>query len=106
MGMLYGTIAMFIYTLLQTSSLVFPLSITYWASLFYLVVMGSNVGFLCYSQLIKNIGPELAGYTTVLFPVVALVISFALEGYQGSINDFLGLFCVIMGNVLVMRKSP
>lgn len=106
MGMVYGTLAMFIYTIIQSSQFVLPASVSYWASLLYLVIIGSIVGFGCYSKLIKNIGPELAGYTTVLFPVVALFVSFALEGYQGSINDFLGLFCVILGNVLVMSKRP
>lgn len=105
-GMAYGTLAMFIYTIVQSSHFVLPKSAIYWASLLYLVILGSIVAFLCYLKLIKNIGPELAGYTTVLFPVVALGVSWALEGYTWSISDLLGLVLVISGNILVMRKQP
>jgi drug/metabolite transporter (DMT)-like permease len=105
-GTVYGTLAMLIYTIVQASHFVLPTSIAYWTSLLYLVIFGSIVAFLCYLKLIKNIGPELAGYTTVLFPVVALIVSCGLEGYKWSITDLLGLVLVIVGNVLVMRKQP
>jgi drug/metabolite transporter (DMT)-like permease len=105
MGMAYGTLAMLIYTLAHSSPFVLPQSPVYWASLLYLVIPGSIVAFLCYLKLIKNIGPELASYTTVLFPVVALLVSSMLEGYSWSTTDLLGLSCVILGNVIVMRKK-
>lgn len=105
-GMSYGALAIFIYTLSQSTSFVLPSSVTYWASLLYLVIPGSIVGFLCYLKLIKNIGPELAGYITVLYPIVALSVSSALEGYHWSITHLLGLFLVIFGNILVIRKKP
>lgn len=106
MGMVYGTLAIFIYTLSQSTPFVLPASVTYWASLLYLVILGSIVAFLCYLKLIKNIGPELAGYTTVLFPIVALSVSWVLEGYQWSTTHLLGLGFVIVGNILVIRKKP
>lgn len=105
MGMVYGTLAMLIYTLAGSSQFVLPNSTVYWASLFYLVIPGSIVAFLCYLKLIKNIGPELASYTTVLFPVIALLVSSMLEGYTWSTTDLLGLTFVILGNVIVMRKK-
>ena len=105
MGMVYGAIAATCYVLIKGSQFVLPESYAYWASLMYLVVPGSIIAFLCYMQLIKNIGPELAGYTSVLFPTVALLVSFVLEGYQGSFNDFIGFAFVLTGNVLVMRKK-
>jgi drug/metabolite transporter (DMT)-like permease len=105
MGMVYGALAMLIYTLAQSSHFVFPKSAVYWGSLFYLVILGSIVAFLCYLKLVKNIGQERAGYTTVLFPVVALVVSSILEGYTWSITHLVGLTLVIFGNVIVMRKK-
>ena len=100
----YGTFVMLVYCLFQSSPFVFPQDTLYWASLFYLVIPGSIVAFLCYLKLIKNIGPELAGYSTVLFPVVALVVSSVLESYDWSVADLLGLSLVISGNVLVLRR--
>lgn len=105
-GMAYGTLAIFIYSLIQSTDFVLPSSITYWASLLYLVIAGSIVAFVCYLKLIKNIGPELAGYTTVLSPIVALSVSWALEGYSWSATHLLGLVFVILGNILVIRKKP
>jgi drug/metabolite transporter (DMT)-like permease len=106
MGLVYGALAMLIYTLTQSTHFVFPESSVYWASLLYLVIPGSIVAFLCYLKLIKNLGPELAGYHTVLNPIVALVVSWALEGYDWSLPHLVGLAIVIIGNVLVMRKKP
>lgn len=105
-GMVYGTLAMLIYTMTQSNEFVLPNSFVYWASLLYLVIPGSIIAFLCYLQLIKNIGPELASYTTVLFPVMALIVSWALEGYEWSTTDLLGLSFVLFGNILVMTKKP
>lgn len=106
LGMVYGTFAMLIYTLVQSTPFVFPKSGIYWISVLYLVIPGSILAFLCYMKLIKNIGPELAGYVLVLTPIVALVVSWALEGYDWSSTHLFGLVCVIVGNVLVMRKKP
>lgn len=105
MGMVYGTGAMLIYTLTQSTHFVLPPDLVYWLSLLYLVIPGSIVAFLCYLKLIKNIGPALAGYTTVLFPIVALFISSTLEGYEWSSFHLLGLSLVIGGNILVMRRN-
>ncbi|HUX79385.1 MAG TPA: DMT family transporter [Alphaproteobacteria bacterium] len=104
-GMVYGTLAMLIYAFAQRSHFVLPKSFIYWSSLLYLVIPGSIVAFLCYLKLIKNIGPELASYTTVLFPIVALIVSSALEGYTWSATDLLGLILVLLGNIIVMRKK-
>lgn len=105
-SMVYGMLALLIYTSTQSISFVLPESYIYWTSLLYLVIPGSIVAFLCYLKLIKNIGPELAGYTTLLFPTVALAVSWAFEGYDWSLNHLAGLVCIIIGNVLVMRKRP
>ena len=104
-GMIYGAIVMILYTLFRGTHLVFPESLIYWSSLLYLVVPGSIIAFLCYLKLIKNMGPDIAGYTTVLFPVVALIISWMLESYEWGVADLLGLVLVIVGNVLVMKKA-
>ncbi len=105
-GMSYGTLAIFIYMLSRSTHFVFPSTPTYWLSLFYVVIPGSVVGFLCYLKLIKNIGPELAGYVAVLYPIVALFVSSVFEGYNWTITHLLGLFLVIIGNILVIRKKP
>ena len=102
MGMVYGAIAMFVYILVTGTPFVMPTSPVYWASLLYLVVPGSIIAFLCYLQLIKNIGPELTSYTSILFPVVALIISSLCESYQWSSADLCGLLLVFIGNACIL----
>lgn len=105
-GMLYAVIVLLIYNFIQPHPhFIFPKSFTYWASLMYLVIPGSIIAFLCYLELIKNIGPGLAGYTTVLSPIVALLMSAGFEGYTWTILNSIGLVLVIIGNVLVMSKG-
>lgn len=102
---IYGAIIIFIYTIcIKGETFVFPANITYWSAVAYLSFVSSIIAFLCYFKIVQNIGPELAGYTTVVAPVVALIISSSIEGYKWSIEDIGGLVLVILGNVLVMRK--
>ncbi len=100
-----GSIIMFIYTLIQGHEFVLPSSLSYWGSLVYLIIFGSIIAFACYMQLIKNIGPELAGYASVLFPIVALFFSSFFEGYHWSYADLIGLSFVIFGNILIIKKK-
>lgn len=72
----------------------------YVGSLLYLALPGSVIGFTAYLLLVGRIGPERAAYCTVLFPVVALVISSMFEGYRWSTMAFAGLAFVLAGNVL------
>lgn len=104
-AMIYGAITMLIYIVTKGISLSLPSSTIYWSSLFYLAIPGSIIAFLCYFQLIRNVGPELAGYTTVVVPILSLLISWVFEGYQFSLYDMCGLVLVITGNVLVLRKK-
>ncbi len=72
----------------------------YIGSLLYLAIPGSVIGFTAYLLLVGRLGPERAAYCTVLFPVVALSISTVFEGYQWNLLAFIGLLCVLAGNLL------
>lgn len=72
----------------------------YVGSLLYLAIPGSVIGFTAYLLLVGRLGPDRAAYCTVLFPVVALTISTVFEGYQWSVLAFIGLACVLAGNLL------
>lgn len=103
---IYGAIIMLIYTIfIKQQMLVFPASAIYWGAVIYLAVVSSIIAFLCFFKIVQNIGPELAGYTTVVAPVVALIVSYIIEGYHWSIADVVGLILVILGNMLVIVKK-
>jgi drug/metabolite transporter (DMT)-like permease len=79
---------------------------SYLISLFYLAVFGSAVAFIAYLTLLHHIGPERAGYATVIFPVVSLTISTVYEGYRWTALSVIGALLVIMANgVILLRPS-
>jgi drug/metabolite transporter (DMT)-like permease len=104
-GMLYGALTLYTAALLRGQSLAFDPSASYLLSLSYLAVFGSVVAFWAYVTLIGRIGADRASYTSLLFPVVALVISTVLEGYTWTWPAFGGLCLVLLGNWIVMRRG-
>jgi drug/metabolite transporter (DMT)-like permease len=73
----------------------------YVGALLYLAAIGSALGFLVYLALVARIGPERAAYTTVLSPVIALAISWLLEGYRWSPWALIGAPLILIGNVVI-----
>ena len=57
---------------------------TYVASLVYLAAFGSVVAFTLYYQLAQRRGAAQAALVGVLVPVIALMVSAALEGWQAT----------------------
>jgi len=103
-GMLTGAICMAIIATASGAPVTIDLSPKYIGALLYLAVFGSVVAFGCYLTLINRIGADKGAYAGVAFPVVALLISTWLEGYQWSIPAVLGVVLIVSGNVLVLSK--
>jgi drug/metabolite transporter (DMT)-like permease len=111
-GMIYGTAWTGLVTLLRGESFAIPLTAPFLISLVWLVVIATICAFAAYLTLVKRIGPARAGYATVMFPVVGLLVSTFLEtlvpGAQGNYvwtwSAALGMAMAIGGNVLVLRR--
>lgn len=73
-------------------------------SLAYLSVFGSAVAFGCYLALLRRIGASRASYSTVLFPIVALLMSTLLEGYRWTTLAIVGMLLALIGNWLIMSQ--
>jgi drug/metabolite transporter (DMT)-like permease len=101
-GMLYGTIALLIYALINGSEFTFASQTSYWVSLLYLSLFGTVFAFACYFMLFQNIGPEKASYVIVLFPLVAVVFSTLYEGFIWHQSTILGFILVLSGNAIVL----
>lgn len=76
----------------------------YVLSLLYLAIFGSAVAFGCYLALIRLIGAARASYSSVLFPVVALLISTAFEEYRWTITAAIGILLTLAGNWLILSQ--
>lgn len=104
-AMAYGTIFMAIMLLIQGKSFTFSLSIPYISSLLYLSLFGSVIAFGCYLTLLNRIGAHKASYANIMFPAVAVLISTWVEGFSWNIYSVIGLFCILLGNLVVLSKS-
>lgn len=103
-GMFYGALITGAIAFGQGQEFTFDYSSSYVLSLLYLVIFGSIVGFGTYLTLLGRIGAHKAGYAMVMFPVVALVISFYFEGLQPNLNVVAGVLLVIAGNLFILRS--
>lgn len=101
-GMLYGAVALGVFALLNGAEFVIDTGPGYLLSLGYLTLFGTVIAFASYFVLLKDIGPEKASYTIVLFPVVAVVLSTLFEGFQWHSNTVLGFSLVLLGNAIVL----
>jgi len=103
-GMTYGALGLAAFAALRGSAFVIEPTAAYIGGLIFLAVISSVVAFGSYLTLLGRIGADRAGYTTVMFPVVALAVSTALEDYRWTLPAVLGLAAVLAGNLLVLRR--
>ena len=103
-GMLYGAIMTGAIAFGQGQEFNFDGSLVYVSSLLYLIVFGSIIAFGAYLTLLGRIGAHKAGYAMVMFPVVALALSFLFEDLQITGNIVVGVILVLLGNVFILQN--
>lgn len=103
-SMFYGAILTGAIAVAGGNEFNFDATFTYITSLLYLAIFGSVVAFGAYLTLLGRIGAHKAGYATVMFPVVALMLSMAFEGLRLDLAIVTGTSLVLLGNLLVLRK--
>lgn len=104
-GMTYGAVFLSLALAWSGVPITFEFTVTYVASLIYLALFGSVLAFGCYLTLIGRVGPERAAYATVLFPIVALMISTVLEDYRWSAVSITGVALVLAGNFIITQRK-
>ena len=104
-GMAYGAMFMVVYALVSGVPIVFEWTASYVGSLLYLSIFGSIIAFGAYLTLVGRIGADRAAYATVLFPLVALVISSIYENFQWTPLALVGVALVLIGNVIVVGRG-
>lgn len=103
--MAYGSVLMVAFALVMRIPFNFEWSVAYTGSLLYLSVFGSIIAFGAYLTLVGRIGADKAAYATVLFPLVALLISSVFEDFQWTPLALTGVALVLVGNVLVVGRG-
>ncbi len=103
-GVSYGVLVNAMVALAAGSAFIIEPTPRYLLSLLWLAIPGSVLAFWMYLALLGRIGADRAGYTTVLSPVLALVVSTLVEDYRWSAPAIAGLALVAAGNVLVLTR--
>ena len=109
LGMTYGALCMAIISWFSGAPATFDLSPAYLISLTYLALFGSVIAFGCYLSLIGRIGAGKAAYATLLFPIVALILSTFCESYHWNLSAVIGIAFILCGNYLALglrKKQP
>lgn len=104
-GMGYGALFMLMTAVILNKPFTFEPTITYISSLIYLALFGSIIAFGCYLALVGSIGADRAAYATLLFPIVALVISTLWEGYHWTLSAATGTVLILAGNIVMVHKG-
>jgi drug/metabolite transporter (DMT)-like permease len=104
-GMAYGALFTGVFSFFGDAEFSFDPSPGYVISLLYLAVFGSIAAFGAYLTLLGRIGAHKAGYATVMFPVVAVVLSVLVEGLQVTASLVIGVLLVLSGNVFVLQAK-
>lgn len=103
-GMVYGAAIMVLLALVNGRTFTVEWTLPYLGGLVWLSVVSSVIAFACYLTLLGRIGAARAGYSTVIFPIFALIISTVFENYAWTPLAVLGLACVIAGNLIVLTR--
>lgn len=104
-GMLYGTLWLGFISLIRGQTFALEWTPSYVGSLLWLIIFSTLLAFAVYLTLVGRIGAARAGYATVIFPIFALLISTAVEGYQWTSYSIAGLILVIIGNYFVLSRT-
>ncbi|MDJ0784053.1 MAG: DMT family transporter [Desulfosarcinaceae bacterium] len=105
LGMTYGALTMLIVALALGIPFEFDPRPTYVISLLYLAIFGSIIAFGAYLTLLGKIGPDKAAYATLLFPIVALLLSTVWEDYAWTPAAMAGVTLIVGGNFIAQRPA-
>ena len=104
-GMTYGGLLCAAFGLVTGAPFNYDPRVSYAVSMVLLAVFASVIGFGMYLTLVQKIGAGRAGFSSVLFPLVALSISTVFEDHHWTLLAFAGVVLVLSGNlILLLRK--
>ncbi|MBL43205.1 DMT family transporter [Erythrobacter aureus] len=81
----------------------FDMRPSYSLGILYLGLAGSVVTFPLYYGLVRKVGAGQAAYSSVIVPIVAMVLSTLFEGFQWGALPAAGAIITLIGMVVAMR---
>ena len=77
----------------------------YWLGLLYLGLVASSLAFWLYFEIIRKVGPARAAYSSVLIPIIAMLISTWFEAYRWSPLAIAGGVLGVAGLLVALRAG-
>ena len=106
-GMLWGAGINGMIALLTIGPPVFDTSPAYVGGVLYLGVFASAIAFTCYAEVIREVGPARAAYSSVLTPIIAMIISTFVEDYRWSwLAAFGGIVALAGLLIALIARNP
>lgn len=101
-SMLYGAIGNALVAVALNGAPVIETRPGYWLGLLYLGLIASALAFFFYYRIIRAIGPAKAAYSSVLVPIVAMLLSTWFEGYRWTQTAAIGGMLAMIGLVVAL----
>ena len=107
-SMAYGVVANTLFAWIGSGPPVLDSRPEYWIGLLYLGLFGSAIAFALYYHVIRAVGPGKAAYSSLLIPLVAMLVSTLFENYLWTPLAMAGGAVAMAGLVIALnaRKPP
>lgn len=102
-GMLYGSLFTLLYcVVMQKPFEVHDVDIAFVASFLYLSIFGTIISFGAYLKLMELVGPSKAAFTSVVSPVIAVLVSIIFEKLPMTTLLTAGVVLCLSGNFVAL----
>jgi drug/metabolite transporter (DMT)-like permease len=102
-SMFWGSAMVGVWAWLTGQRFMLPDGARYWMGLLYLSLFGSVIAFNAYFTLISRLGSQKAVYIGVVTPVISVLLSIRLEGYQPAPIEWLGMILCLSSVAWALR---
>jgi drug/metabolite transporter (DMT)-like permease len=107
-GMVWGVLFDAVFAYATVGPPVIEHRLSYWFGTAYLGLFASSLAFACYFIVIRAVGPGSAAYSSVITPVLAMVLSTLFEDYRWTILAVGGGVLAFAGLLIALTapKTP
>lgn len=104
-SMLYGAIFSLMIGLIRQENFALPTTLSFLTSLLYLSIFGTVIAFWAYQTLVGTIGADRAAYSSIIAPMIAVLVSSVFENIAFTPYIFGGIIFCLLGNLISLKKD-
>jgi drug/metabolite transporter (DMT)-like permease len=104
-AMIYGALLDGSFAWMFVGPPVLETRVGYWLGLLYLGLVASSLAFWLYYEIIRKVGPARAAYSSVLIPIIAMLISTVAENYVWSPLALAGAVLGVVGLIVALQAG-